>query len=160
MDSQPPPLIAFRQFVWILYFSLVSATGLYWLVPYYVSLEHEAVDVGLIKPVFQAVAALAATAALYVRFSLIGSLLEPKTPPALPHLEQRLRTHYIICYTLCESVGLFGLVLYLLGGTRQDFAVLYFAALGLFLLCYPRLPDNWDTPAKRGGELTRPCLLV
>ena len=142
MEPQPIPSAAFRQFVWVLYFCLFSATGLYWLVPYYVSLDQVAVELGLVKPVFLTIAAFAAAAALYVRFSLIGSLLEFKTPPAPPDLEQRLRTHYIICYALCESVGLFGLVLYFLGGTRQDFAVLYFGALGLFGLCYPRLPEN------------------
>lgn len=142
MAARPTPSAPLRQLVWTLYFCLFSATALYWLVPYYVSLGEVEVEAGFVKPLFLAVGLATAAAALYVRFSLIASLLESKAPLEPPGLEPRLRTYYIVCYSLCESVGLFGLVLYLLGGARQDFALLYLAALGLFLVCYPRLPQS------------------
>ncbi len=53
---------------------------------------------------------------------------------------KRWRTGYIITYTLCETVVLFGLVLRLMGFTLSEVAPFYVVGFALMLLFSPRRP--------------------
>ena len=53
---------------------------------------------------------------------------------------KRWRTGYIITYTLCETVVLFGLVLRLMGFTLSEVAPFYIVGFALMLLFSPRPP--------------------
>ncbi|MGD0181381.1 MAG: hypothetical protein ABSC15_16325 [Terriglobales bacterium] len=53
---------------------------------------------------------------------------------------KRWRTGYIITYTLCETVVLFGLVLRLMGFTLSEVAPFYIVGFALILLFGPRRP--------------------
>jgi magnesium-transporting ATPase (P-type) len=53
---------------------------------------------------------------------------------------KRWRTGYIITYTLCETVVLFGLVLRFMGFTLSEVAPFYVVGFALILLFGPRRP--------------------
>jgi F0F1-type ATP synthase membrane subunit c/vacuolar-type H+-ATPase subunit K len=53
---------------------------------------------------------------------------------------KRWRTGYIITYTLCETVALFGFVLRFMGFTLSEVAPFYVVGFALLLLFSPRQP--------------------
>jgi F0F1-type ATP synthase membrane subunit c/vacuolar-type H+-ATPase subunit K len=53
---------------------------------------------------------------------------------------KRWRTGYIITYTLCETVALFGFVLRFMGFTLSEVAPFYVVGFALMLLFSPRRP--------------------
>jgi hypothetical protein len=96
-----------------------------------------------ISPLFTAVwtglAAAIAIAIYFVRFVRIDNMLQEGVgdagSPDLPHIRQA----YIMCYVLCEMVGLLGFVLYVMGGGRYRATLFFLAAAALYAICYPRL---------------------
>lgn len=62
---------------------------------------------------------------------------------------QALVTSTIITYALCESVAVFGLVLFFLTRTTRDFYILLAVSLILFAVNFPRLSQWQDRLAQR-----------
>jgi len=87
--------------------------------------------VALIKYAFLALAA--------VQFGIIMAV--PKILPA-PSVE-KLALTAIITFALCESVGVLGLVLFLLAGNSLDFYIFMVISLGFFTLFFPKY-DQWE----------------
>jgi hypothetical protein len=86
-------------------------------------------------------------------FFLAGRLRERVLVSGLLSVEQALvpgaRVRHMIAanlvvFALCDLTALFGLVLFLLGGTRQEFYVFVILALIFFAIRFPR-PAQWQT---------------
>ncbi|MGH8459031.1 MAG: hypothetical protein ACRESV_06740 [Nevskiales bacterium] len=143
MNSQTPParLAHVRRLLTVIYFALFATVGVYWAVLETLAPNLEPRDPGVIKNVLQGLGAAVGAGVLYLRFSRIPSAIDLTAPDPGPGLA-RLQMYYIVSYALTEAVALYGFVLRLLGGTREESALFFFAAAGLFLLCYPRLPED------------------
>lgn len=144
MQPTPRPslgeLRAFNLVIKILYIALFSAVGLYWVVAEMVASGLPPREPGVLRTALQAVAGVTAAAVLYLRFSRLGPLLGGSATEPNVRLSQ-LRVLYILCFALSEAVAIYGFVLRFLGGGREEAALFFLAAGGLFLLCYPRAPD-------------------
>jgi hypothetical protein len=73
---------------------------------------------------------------LFVLRSEVILANQPEDTAAL----KRWRTGYIITYTLCETVALFGFVLRFMGFTLSEVAPFYVVGFALLLLFSPRRP--------------------
>ena len=91
--------------------------------------------------VLTALAAVTAIAIFFVRFVYIEKMLQEHAEASSPKLP-RVRQAYIVCYMLCEMVGLFGFVVYVMGGGRHRAALFILAAAALYALCYPQLSKH------------------
>jgi len=60
----------------------------------------------------------------------------------VPVLAQKLQTSTIVVMAFCESVAIFGLVLFILTGGSTDFYILLALSLALMAVHFPRL-DKW-----------------
>jgi len=87
--------------------------------------------VALIKYIF-----LALAAAQFVVIKAVQKIL-----PA-PSVE-KLSLTAIITFALCESVGVLGLVLFLLAGNSMDFYIFMVISLGFFTLFFPKY-EQWE----------------
>jgi hypothetical protein len=56
---------------------------------------------------------------------------------------EKLSLTAIITFALCESVGVLGLVLFLLAGNSMDFYIFMVISLGFFTLFFPKY-DQWE----------------
>ena len=56
----------------------------------------------------------------------------------------------IITFTLCESVAVLGLVLFLLGGQGMDFYIFMVISLGFFYLFFPKY-EQWEEEVRKGS---------
>lgn len=148
MEPDTSEFKASRRFLQILYFTLFATVGMYWLVLEMMAPGLEPRDVGAIKLPLQGVAGGTALGVLYLRFVRLAPLLAGSTTD-LTQLVPRLRFYYILCYTLSEAVALYGFVLRLLGASREEAVAFFVAAVILFVLCYPRLPES---PSSSGHE--------
>lgn len=149
MNSHAPPaagVAAAGRLLKILYFVLFGTVGLYWVVLEFVAAGLEPREPGLVKNILQGMGAAVGAGVVYLRFFLIPAALDAAAMEPAQRLA-RLRLYYILCFVLTEAVAIYGFLLRLLGGAPQDAALFFLAAAGLFLLCYPRLPDNGGTPA-------------
>ena len=61
----------------------------------------------------------------------------------LSTLITKLKMSAIITFGICETPGIYGLVLYFIGGSRTDFYVLAVYSLVLFAIFYPRI-NQWE----------------
>jgi len=142
MDSHPTAdAAAVGRLLKIIYFVLFATVGIYWVILEMLAPSLEPRDPGPLKTILQGLGAAVGAAVLYLRFSRIPSAIDPTAPDPAPGLG-RLRMYYILSFALTEAVALYGFVLRLLGGAREDAALFFLAAAGLFLLCYPRLPET------------------
>jgi len=142
-DRQAPDkfMEATARFLKTLYGLLLATIPMYWFVQEQMAAETEPDEIGPLKIVLMATAGGVAAAVLYLRFSRLGPLL--RTPMTDPVKETApVRFYYILCYTLSESVALYGFMLRVLGSSREDAIPFYVAAVGLFVVCYPRLPPK------------------
>lgn len=69
-------------------------------------------------------------------------------------VSQRLLTTTIIVFALCESIAIYGLVLFILGGQRQDLYLLAGLALILMYIFFPRFEDwkSRSNESRRNGQ--------
>lgn len=138
---------AFIRVAKILYFTLFATVGMYWMVLEIVARRIEPRELGVLKPALLGLAGATAVVVFYLRFSRIPPLLE--NPAGEPGRQIRqLRGYTIVCYVLSEAVALYGFVLRMLGGSRGDAIPFFAAAVGLFLLCYPRAPEMLRGPGR------------
>lgn len=134
----------------LLYFILLVAIALYWLIAEGVfGIEPprigEIESLGTAKFILALIALADVILVLYYRYSRIPSLLrQPATDYA--QVVRRLRASYMICLVVAQSVALYGFVLRILGGSRDDAIPFFLGAVVLFLLCYPRVPPAPGSP--------------
>jgi hypothetical protein len=95
--------------------------------------------VALIKYIFMALAA--------AQFGIIKAL--QKILPA--RSVENLSLAAIITFTLCESVAVLGLVLFLLAGNSMDFYIFMVISLGFFYLFFPKY-EQWEERLRAGGS--------
>lgn len=63
-------------------------------------------------------------------------------PQGRPVSLDKLQTSSIVTSALCESIAIFGLVMYFIGGFYLDFYIFLAAAIALQLFYFPR-QDSW-----------------
>ncbi len=56
---------------------------------------------------------------------------------------QKLFTAAIVTFAFCESVGIYGLVLFIIGGSSFDFYLFIFLSLVFFAVYFPKYPQ-WE----------------
>ena len=95
--------------------------------------------VALLKYAFLALAA--------VQFGVIKAV--QKILPA--RSVDNLSTTAVITFALCESVGVLGLVLFLLAGNSMDFYIFMVISLGFFTLFFPKY-DQWEQRLRAAGS--------
>lgn len=147
MHSNPPPASNapsrrgdFLLVLKVLYAVLFASVVFYWVVQELVAADREPKDLGVLKLALLVAAGSTAVVVFYLRFSRIPPLLSAPTLEPGPRLAQ-LRTYYIVCFALGETIALFGFVLRILGGSRVDSLPFYFISVVFFLLSYPRAPE-------------------
>ncbi len=64
---------------------------------------------------------------------------------------QRLITGAVVSYALCESVAIYGLILFFLGGQAMDFYLFMGLSLVFFLVYFPRYA-KWEETVKEGRK--------
>jgi hypothetical protein len=64
-----------------------------------------------------------------------------------PAAVQRLLSASVISFALCESIAIYGLVLFLLNGELREFYLFIFIALVSFVLHFPRY-ERWQERAR------------
>jgi hypothetical protein len=64
---------------------------------------------------------------------------------------EQLAAAAIVTFALCEAVGLFGLILFLMGGNAMDFYTFMFLSLFYFWFFFPKYQD-WATQLGVGAE--------
>jgi F0F1-type ATP synthase membrane subunit c/vacuolar-type H+-ATPase subunit K len=90
---------------------------------------------------------LALAAGQYVIIKAVRKIVLAQSRENLPQAA-------IVTFALCESVAIFGLVLFLLGGNTMDFYLFMVISLGFFYLFYPKY-EEWEqqmtsaVPAKK-----------
>ena len=94
--------------------------------------------------------AVALVEASLIRF-LRGALLAPRAGAGAPG--PRLQTASIVTLALCESVGVFGVVLFVISGSAADFYLFLALPLGLFAIYFPR-HDRWEEWARQMAPRT------
>jgi len=136
----PDELGVFNRFVKTLWFALFVSVCLYWPMLGFLQISRDEPPPPAVLQALTLAAAGSAAAVLFLRFNRISAIWSrlPIQPAALT----QLRTLYILCYVLAESVALCGLVLYMLGAPREQAAYFFIGSVALFLLCYPRAPET------------------
>ena len=69
--------------------------------------------------------------------------LQKKSQDHLTTLVAKLRISTIVTFALCEAPAIYGLLLYIIGGSRKDFYALAVYSLLLFAVFFPRL-NQWQ----------------
>jgi hypothetical protein len=138
-------LEAYGRMIKILYFTLFATIPMYWFIQEAVVAGWEPAETGAVKTALLVAGAGTAAVVLFLRYSLIPPLLAGATLEWAQRLA-RLRAYYIFCFAVSETVALYGFVLRLVGGSRQDAVPFFAAAVALFLLCYPRTPQRLSGP--------------
>ena len=64
-------------------------------------------------------------------------------PQAFSPIIQKLFMATIITYALCESIAIYGLILFLIGGSRFDFYIFLILSLIYFAVYFPRY-SRWE----------------
>ncbi len=140
-SSMPPDELAtFKRFVKTLWFALFASVCLYWPMLGFLQISREEPPAPTVLQALTLTAIGSAGAVLFLRFNRIPAIWS-RLPLESPALAQ-LRTLYILCYVLAESVALYGMVLYFLGGPRDQALWFFAGSVVLFLLCYPRAPET------------------
>jgi hypothetical protein len=85
---------------------------------------------------------LALAGAQYGAIKLVQKIVPARSVDNLPQAA-------IITLALCESVAIFGLVLFLLAGKTLDFYIFMLISLSFFYLFYPKY-DDWEKRVNAG----------
>jgi hypothetical protein len=90
----------------------------------------------------------------FVSISLVGAVLvvrktmvlqseeELRVRPTDPIVLARWKTGYVVTYALCEALGLFGLLLRIMGSTLSQVWPYYAGSIVMMLLFWPRVPQT------------------
>jgi hypothetical protein len=74
---------------------------------------------------------------IFIRFLRSHMISGPSSPAKI----QKLFSMTIITYALCESIAIYGLLLFFVGGKRFDFYSLMILSLIFFAVYFPRYPQ-------------------
>jgi hypothetical protein len=116
-ENDPAALLRFLK---IVYAAMAGSVVLYLIVLEVIASELEPQSVAALRTALIVLAAILATVVLFLRFSILAGLLSLAGPGVPEGRTAKLRTYYIICFTLAETVGLLGFVLRFVGGSRAD----------------------------------------
>lgn len=96
------------------------------------------------------VASISVVGALLVvrRTLVLQSEAALKERPGDPTVLSRWKMGYIVTFTLCEALALFGLLLRLMGFTLNSVWPYYAGGFALLLLFWPRLPLSQSEPSR------------
>ena len=84
-----------------------------------------------------------------VRASIVAGRTRPVAPAGgLTPLVHRLLTASVVTLGICESIAVYGLVLFLLGGHRSDFYGFAALSVAAFAVNFPRL-SQWEAWAQQ-----------
>jgi hypothetical protein len=111
---------ALQRFLKIVYVAMAGSVAMYLVILEVIASDLEPQPVGALRTALIILAAILATVVLFLRFSLLAGLLSPLGTAAPEGRTAKLRTYYLICFTLAETVGLLGFVLRFVGGSRAD----------------------------------------
>ena len=137
--SSRPDLAAFNRFVKLLWFVLFASVGMYWFVAGVIRVDPELTPPPLVAQVLTLLAVGMGLGVAFLRFNRVPMVQSRLlTDPAALN---QLRTHYIICFVLAESVAVYGLALKLLGAPRDEAAWFFLGSAALFAFCYPKSPE-------------------
>ncbi|HXE75103.1 MAG TPA: hypothetical protein VNN18_05650 [Candidatus Xenobia bacterium] len=139
MQLSAGELANLKRLVKVLWLVLLISVCLYWPVLGLVQIER-AEPPPVVTQALMLMAIADAGAALFLRFNRIPTVWL-RQPLDLAALNQ-LRTFYILCFVLAEAVALFGMILFFLGGSREQALWFFTGSVALFLLCYPRTPES------------------
>jgi len=128
-----------KRVLMILWVAMLCALGMYFYIMQVAAREIEPGLEGRLWSIFLALAGVLAGVTLYLRMARIGGLLSKAIPLSEAEFG-KLRTYYIVCFALAESVGLYGFVLYFMGSTLTATLPFFGAGLLLFVICFPRVP--------------------
>ncbi|WP_028317964.1 hypothetical protein [Desulfobulbus elongatus] len=94
---------------------------------------------GELRVLLYAVAAATLAASWLVRRLLLGARIPPKPTRSQQHpVIQRYTTAMLIALAMTEAIGIYGLLLFLLGGNRTDLLLLSALAAAAMTLYFPR----------------------
>jgi len=74
----------------------------------------------------------------YLRNRVLTAQNRTGTPPA-----GRLLTALMLSFALCESIAIYGFILFLLNGAREEFYLFFFLSLIAFVIHFPRF-ERWQ----------------
>lgn len=80
---------------------------------------------------------------LVVIIKIRGILLKKGSIDDMEDVISKLSRTSIVTSALCEVPAIYGLILFLLGGSSRDFYILLIWSGVLFFLCFPRY-SNWE----------------
>ena len=70
--------------------------------------------------------------------------------PDISALAGKLISSALITYAFADSIVIYGLVIFLIGGSSADFFPFFILSLGTFLIYFPRI-SQWEQVAKEHG---------
>lgn len=146
MKAIKPPsanVQAHSRFMKLLFFVMVFSVGLNWAgLPFTGQIPTPLSEV--VKNGMRGCALAVALVVLFVRFSKIAGVLVLDVPIPVADCLPKLRTYYIECYILSESIALFGSALCFLGASIEEVVPFFVGCLILYALCYSRLPADLE----------------
>ena len=91
----------------------------------------------------------------WIRSILLSKRVNHVSPEALPSMIQKLITTTVIIFTICESVAIFGLFLFLIGGNSLDFYFFMILSLFFYAVYFPRY-NQWEEYISQGIKIGEP----
>jgi hypothetical protein len=147
----PPPAapVASLRTSRIVHAALIGSLGVYAVLVHLVEATgslQRTVDprvVGTLRPLLFGLGAAVAVTALVLRSRwLSADAAAPLARLGVPAALTQLQTRLIVCLALTESLGVLGMLLFVLGGSLRDFYVLWTPAIVLQILLRPD-PEVW-----------------
>lgn len=135
MDARNAPT---PQLLWILWGSMLVSLAIYGFIPFFVAWEHETPGSDALVIALGGVAVSTAVATFVLRRLLLAAPIANRSlDPSTPAGRARIFQAHLFCWVLSESVGLYGLVLFFLYGSRP---LLYGFLAGAFVLMLLHAP--------------------
>jgi hypothetical protein len=139
LENDPAALLRFLR---IVYAAMAGSVFVYLIVLEAIASDLEPQPVATLRTVLIVLAAILATVVLFLRFSVLAGLLSPVASAVPEDRAAKVRTYYIICFALAETVGLLGFVVRFVGGSRADAFPFFVGSFILFAACFPSVPDD------------------
>jgi hypothetical protein len=133
---------ALPRFLKIVYVTMAGSVVLYLIVLEVIASDLEPQPIAALRTALIVLAAILATVVLFLRFSILAGLLSPAGLAVPEGRAAKLRTYYLICFALAETVGLLGFALRFVGGSRADAFPFFAGSFILFAACFPKVPDD------------------
>ena len=122
-----------------IYFALLGSILTYLLVAYFFFMQNPAklplppANYLTLRYAFFGASLVSAGLSFFLKQRLLGNPRQGSVTPA-----QKFNSAHVIAWALCESVSIYGLVLFFLGRSLNDFIPFFVASMGLMLIHYPK----------------------